>query len=85
MNIKLLATLPMVALLAAAPVAAGSMGTTVTEPEVRAPVVVIPPAAGGLGAGAIVGGVVAVAILAALLNDDDSTTTTTTNVFAASR
>lgn len=76
MNFRLLAVLPLVALMAA-PVHAGALGTTVTEPEVRAPVVPLPPA-GGLSTAALIGGgVVAVVVLGSLLNDNDTPATTT--------
>jgi hypothetical protein len=78
MTIRSLATLSLVTALAAAPVMAGTLGGTVSDPEVRAPVI-LPP--GGLGTGAIAAGVVGAAVVIALVagSDDDTTTTTTTS------
>lgn len=76
MNKTLLIALPFIAALSVAPAMAGSLGGTVSEPEVRAPVVVVAPPVGGLGAGAVIGGVAAVALLAVLLSDSSTATTT---------
>jgi hypothetical protein len=84
MNMKLFAALPVVAVLSVAPAMAGSLGGSVTDPEVSGPVIVAPPPAGfggigGLGTGAVVGGLAAAALLAVVLSDSSTTTTTTGN------
>jgi hypothetical protein len=66
MKLKLIAALPLVAVLAAAPAFAGSLGTTTSEPEVDRPVVVVPPQVGGLGFGAVAGGLIVIALIGAM-------------------
>jgi hypothetical protein len=78
MNWKLISALPLVAVMAAAPAFAGSLGTTTSEPEVRRPAVLPPPPVGGLGVGPVIGGVVLVGLVISLMGDDNGTTTTTT-------
>jgi hypothetical protein len=73
MNLKLVAALPLVAVMAAAPAFAGSLGASTSEPEVRAPVLLTPPPVGGLGVGAVVGGVVLVAAIAGALGSSSGT------------
>lgn len=74
MNFKTLAALPLILALAAAPVSAGTLGATASEPDLIVP----PPPPGGLGVGPLAAGVGALILVCALACGGDSSSTTTT-------